>query len=66
MSLTVDNLDRIQKDSKRMQELARDLKAAHSAREARRISREMSRLSKEIEEASQAAGGYDTDARAAG
>ena len=53
------NLELIEKEARRIQELARDLKVAESAREAQRIRREMARLSKEIEEASRADNGHD-------
>ena len=66
MGHVLENLDLIQKDARRMQELARKLGGASSSNEARRIRREMAKLSKEIEKASRAAHDHDTAARAVG
>jgi hypothetical protein len=66
MSQVLDNLDLIQRDARRVQELARKLSSASSASEARSIRREMAKLSKEIEEASRAAHDYDEAASAVG
>jgi hypothetical protein len=60
------NLDLIQREARRMQELADELSAARSSAEARRIMREMAELSREIEEASGAADDRDEAMHALG
>lgn len=60
------NLDLIQEEARRVQKLARELGAARSANEARKIRREMARLSKKIEKASRAADDHDKAMSATG
>lgn len=55
MSEMLKDLDRIQRDTKQAQELARQYKAARNAREAHKVGREMAKLSKELEAATSAA-----------
>ncbi|MEJ7632843.1 MAG: hypothetical protein WKF28_10070 [Rubrobacteraceae bacterium] len=61
-----EKLDLIQREARRVQELARELSVTRSASEAQRIRRKMVRLSKDIEEASGAADDRDEAMRAVG
>jgi ribosome-binding protein aMBF1 (putative translation factor) len=54
MTQALKELDRIQRDTEQVQELARRYQTARNAREARGISREMAKLSKELEAARRA------------
>jgi hypothetical protein len=68
MTQALKELDRIQRDTERVQELARQYKAARTTREAREVSREMemAKLSKDLEAARRAVEEIDKAEKAAG